>query len=66
MITSRPYVADLGNVLDMEAIRGSGVRIGIDPLGGAGVGIYWQPIIERYGLNADHRQRRRSTRPSAS
>ncbi|MDP3074543.1 phosphoglucomutase (alpha-D-glucose-1,6-bisphosphate-dependent) [Bradyrhizobium sp.] len=46
-----PYVADLGNVLDMEAIRGSGVRIGIDPLGGAGVR-YWQPIIARYGLNA--------------
>ena len=46
-----PYVADLGNVLDMEAIRGSGVRIGIDPLGGAAVR-YWQPIIERYGLNA--------------
>ncbi len=46
-----PYVADLGNVVDMEAIRGSGVRIGIDPLGGAGVH-YWQPIIERYGLAA--------------
>ena len=46
-----PYVADLGNVLDMEAIRSSGVRIGIDPLGGAGVR-YWQPIIERYGLDA--------------
>jgi phosphoglucomutase len=46
-----PYVADLGNVLDMDAIRGSGVRIGIDPLGGAGVR-YWQPIVERYGLAA--------------
>ena len=46
-----PYVADLGNVVDMEAIRGSGVKIGIDPLGGAGVR-YWQPIIERYGLAA--------------
>ena len=46
-----PYVADLANVVDMEAIRSSGVRIGIDPLGGAGVR-YWQPIIERYGLNA--------------
>jgi phosphoglucomutase len=46
-----PYVADLGNVIDMEAIRSSGVRIGIDPLGGAGVH-YWQPIIERYGLQA--------------
>jgi phosphoglucomutase len=46
-----PYVADLANVVDMDAIRGSGVKIGIDPLGGAGVH-YWQPIIERYGLAA--------------
>ena len=46
-----PYVADLANVVDMEAIRDSGVRIGIDPLGGAGVHA-WQPIIERYGLAA--------------
>ncbi|MBN9040943.1 MAG: alpha-D-glucose phosphate-specific phosphoglucomutase [Rhizobiales bacterium] len=46
-----PYVADLNNVLDMEAIRASGVKIGIDPLGGAAVH-YWQPIIERYGLSA--------------
>jgi phosphoglucomutase len=46
-----PYVADLANVLDMEAIRSSGVKIGIDPLGGAGVH-YWQPIVERYGLAA--------------
>jgi phosphoglucomutase len=46
-----PYVADLAAVVDMEAIRGSGVKIGIDPLGGAAVH-YWQPIIERYGLAA--------------
>jgi phosphoglucomutase len=46
-----PYVADLANVVDMEAIRGSGVKIGIDPLGGAAVH-YWQPIIQRYGLDA--------------
>ena len=46
-----PYVADLANVVDMEAIRDSGVKIGIDPLGGAAVH-YWQPIIERYGLAA--------------
>src|SRR5712675_1060641 len=46
-----PYVADLANVIDMEAIRASGVKIGIDPLGGAGVR-YWQPIIERYGIAA--------------
>jgi phosphoglucomutase len=46
-----PYVADLADIIDMEAIRSSGVTIGIDPLGGAGVH-YWQPIIERYGLAA--------------
>jgi phosphoglucomutase len=46
-----PYVADLADVVDMEAIRGSGVKIGIDPLGGAAVH-YWQPIIERYRLAA--------------
>ena len=47
-----PYVADLAGVVDMEAIRAAGVKIGIDPLGGAAVG-YWQPIIERYRLAAD-------------
>ncbi|MBV1832534.1 phosphoglucomutase (alpha-D-glucose-1,6-bisphosphate-dependent) [Novacetimonas pomaceti] len=46
-----PYVADLENVVDMAAIRDSGVKIGIDPLGGAAVH-YWKPIIERYGINA--------------
>jgi phosphoglucomutase len=46
-----PYVADLADVVDMEAIRAAGVRIGIDPLGGAAVH-YWQPIIERYQLAA--------------
>jgi len=46
-----PYVADLANIVDMDAIRASGVRIGIDPLGGAAVH-YWQPLIERYKLNA--------------
>ena len=46
-----PYVADLADVVDMEAIRAAGVKIGIDPLGGAAVR-YWQPIIERYGLDA--------------
>jgi phosphoglucomutase len=46
-----PYVADLAVVVDMEAIRSSGVKIGIDPLGGAAVH-YWQPIIERYRLSA--------------
>ena len=46
-----PYVADLARVVDMDAIRSSGVRIGIDPLGGASVP-YWQPIIERYRIAA--------------
>jgi phosphoglucomutase len=46
-----PYVADLGSVIDMELIRSDNVKIGIDPLGGAAVD-YWQPIIERYGINA--------------
>jgi len=46
-----PYVADLANVVDLEAIRAAGVRIGIDPLGGAAVH-YWQPIIERYNIAA--------------
>jgi phosphoglucomutase len=46
-----PYVADLGAVVDMTAIRESGVRIGVDPLGGAGVR-YWEPIIARYGIAA--------------
>ena len=46
----RAYVSDLGQVIDMDVLRGAGVRIGVDPLGGAGVH-YWSPIAERYGLN---------------
>lgn len=45
------YVADLADVVDMEAIAKAGVSIGIDPLGGAGLD-YYQPIIDRYGLKA--------------
>jgi phosphoglucomutase len=44
------YVGDLGNVIDVEVIRGAKIRIGIDPLGGAGVH-YWGPIAERFGLD---------------
>ena len=44
------YVGDLGAVLDMESIRSSGLRIGVDPLGGASVD-YWPAIAERYGLD---------------
>jgi phosphoglucomutase len=45
-----PYVADLGNVIDMAIIRDSKLNLGIDPLGGAGVH-YWPRIAEHYGLN---------------
>jgi phosphoglucomutase len=44
------YIADLANVIDMDAIRGAKINLGVDPLGGAGVH-YWAPIAERYGLN---------------
>lgn len=44
------YVADLGNVIDFDAIRGAGIHMGVDPLGGAGVN-YWARIAERYRLD---------------
>ena len=44
------YVDDLGSIIDMEAIKNSGIRIGADPLGGASVH-YWQAIRERYGID---------------
>ncbi len=47
-----PYVADLGNVIDMEAIRASGLKIGVDPLGGSSLA-YWRPIAEKYSLNME-------------
>ncbi len=46
----KEYVSDLANVIDMEAIRNSKIRIGVDPLGGAGVH-YWKHIVDTYGLN---------------
>lgn len=46
---ARPYIDDLKNVVDLGAIRSAGLKLGVDPLGGAGVG-YWQPIAEQYGL----------------
>ncbi len=45
-----PYVDDLANVIDMEAIRAAGIKIGVDPLGGAALP-YWQKIAERYRLD---------------
>lgn len=47
-----PYVNDLSNVIDMEVIRESGLKIGADPMGGSGLE-YWEPIAETYGLNID-------------
>jgi phosphoglucomutase len=44
------YINDLGNVIDMGVIRDAKIKMGVDPLGGAGVH-YWEPIAERYGLN---------------
>src|SRR5262249_37874187 len=45
-----PYVSALREVLDLELVRQAGVRVGVDPMGGAAVA-YWQPIAERYGLD---------------
>jgi phosphoglucomutase len=44
------YVGDLGSVIDMNTIREANIRMGVDPLGGAGVH-YWSAIAGRYGLN---------------
>jgi len=46
----RPYVRDLKEVLDMEAIRAAGLRIGVDPLGGAGIDC-WSAVREEYGID---------------
>ncbi len=47
-----PYVSDLGSVIDLSAIKASGLKIGVDPMGGASVG-FWQPIAALYGLNIE-------------
>ncbi len=47
-----PYVADLANVVDMALIAASGLKLGVDPMGGAAVE-YWEPIAERYGLSLE-------------
>lgn len=44
------YVKGLGGVIDLPAIKAAGVKLGVDPLGGSGVG-YWAPIAETYGLD---------------
>jgi hypothetical protein len=47
-----PYIDDLKNVIDVEAIKKAGVKIGVDPLGGSGVA-YWDVIAKTYGLNIE-------------
>jgi len=47
-----PYIADLGSVIDMEAIRAAKLKIGVDPLGGAAVN-YWKPIAAHYGFDIE-------------
>lgn len=47
-----PYVAALGTIIDMAAIKEAGLQIGADPMGGASLA-YWEPIAEAYGLNID-------------
>ncbi len=52
-----PYITDLKNVVNMDAIAASGIHIGVDPLGGSGVN-YWQPLAEMYHLNLEVVNRR--------
>jgi phosphoglucomutase len=47
-----PYIADLAQVVDLEAIRSAGLKIGVDPMGGSGIA-FWPRISERYGLKID-------------
>lgn len=47
-----PYVKDLANVIDMDAISNAGLKIGVDPMGGAGIA-FWEPMAEMYNLNIE-------------
>jgi len=47
-----PYVAALGEIIDLEVIKNAGLKIGADPMGGASLA-YWEPIAETYGLNIE-------------
>ncbi|HBM15044.1 MAG TPA: phosphoglucomutase, alpha-D-glucose phosphate-specific [Lentisphaeria bacterium] len=49
-----PYVEDLANIIDMDAVKGAGLKLCADALGGSGLG-YWGPIAEKYGLNIEQR-----------
>ena len=46
------FVGDLGKVIDMDAVRSSGIRIGVDPMGGSSLP-YWDPIAEAYGISLE-------------
>ena len=46
------YIGDLAQIIDIDVIQSSGLKLGVDPLGGAGVA-YWQPIAARYGVNIE-------------
>jgi phosphoglucomutase len=52
-----PYVSDLKNVVNLEAIAASGLQIGVDPLGGSGIA-FWDPIADMYGLDIEVVNRR--------
>ena len=58
------YVGDLASVIDLDAVRGAGLRVGVDPLGGASLA-FWHALSERYGLGIEVDQRRRSIQRSA-
>ncbi len=47
-----PYISDLKNVVNMEAISAANLKIGVDPMGGAGLA-FWEPMAEMYGLNLE-------------
>lgn len=47
-----PYLRDLQAVIDLQAIAAAGLKIGVDPMGGAGIA-YWEPLAEMYGLNLE-------------
>ncbi|KPJ96640.1 MAG: phosphoglucomutase [Gammaproteobacteria bacterium SG8_11] len=47
-----PYVNDLENVINMDAIAAAGLKIGVDPMGGSGIA-YWEPLAEKYGLDVE-------------
>ncbi len=48
----KPYISDLKNVVDMKLIADSGLKLGVDPMGGSGIA-FWEPMAEMYGLNIE-------------